>query len=71
MVEVSEVKESSKPASNLDETKLSPDRVFLLGAGLIGFGMLGFYSLPGMIVDDAGGSKLINAFYCSVISLTT
>lgn len=52
-------------------TKLSPDRVVFLGLSLIMFGMAGFYFLPGMIVDDAGGSKLNNSFYCSVITLTT
>ena len=26
---------------------------------------LGFYAIPGLIVDNAGGSKLVNAFYCS------
>lgn len=27
--------------------------------------VLGFGLIPGMIIDDAGGSKLVNAFYCS------
>jgi hypothetical protein len=54
-----------------EEKKLSPDRVFMLGCGLIMLGMIGFYTLPGMIVDDAGGSKSINAFYCSIMTLTT
>jgi hypothetical protein len=53
------------------EAKLSSDRVALLGMGLIIFGMAGFYNLPGMIEDDAGGSKLNNSFYCSVMTLTT
>mmetsp|Transcript_23343 Transcript_23343/g.57442 ORF Transcript_23343/g.57442 Transcript_23343/m.57442 type:complete len:174 (-) Transcript_23343:273-794(-) len=51
--------------------RLSTDRVISLGAGLILFGMTGFYAIPGMIADGAGGSKLNNSFYCSVMSLTT
>ena len=50
---------------------VSTERVGLLGAGLVGVGMLGFYTLPGMIADEATGSKFINSFYCSVITLTT
>ena len=57
--------------SSSDNNKLSPDKVVILGCGLIGLGMFGFYCLEGMIVDDAGGSKLVNAFYCSVMTLTT
>jgi hypothetical protein len=64
--------EDSQPRPELNvDSKLSPDRVALLGVALIMFGMAGFYSIPGMIIDDAGGSKLNNAFYCSVITLTT
>jgi len=58
-------------ALNQDERKLSPDRVMMLGCGLVMMGMIGFYTLPGMIVEDAGGSKSVNAFYCSVMTLTT
>lgn len=50
---------------------VSTERVGLLGASLVAVGMAGFYFLPGMISDDATGSKFINAFYCSVITLTT
>ena len=63
------IRERSLPAN--PESKLSPDRVFLLGAALIACGMIGFYFIPGLIVEDAGGSKLNNAFYCSVMTLTT
>lgn len=68
--EVSTTK-SSSPASSLPEPVLSADRVMLLGAGIIGFGMIGFYSIPGLIKDDASGSGLVNSFYCAVMTLTT
>lgn len=50
---------------------VSTSRVALLGLILILVGMVGFYSIPGLINQDASGSKVINAFYCSVITLTT
>ena len=66
-------KDTSTPPTPVvsEESKLSPDRVVLLGFGLILLGMLGFYLIPGLIAADAGGSHLNNAFYCSVITLTT
>ena len=33
--------------------------------------MIGFYTIPGLISSDAGGTPLVNAFYCSVMTLTT
>ena len=33
--------------------------------------MIGFYTIPGLISPDAGGNPLVNAFYCSVMTLTT
>jgi hypothetical protein len=69
--EVSVTTSSSTSASSLPEPVLSPDRVMSLGAGIIGFGMLGFYSIPGLIKDDATGSRLVNSFYCAVTTLTT
>jgi hypothetical protein len=68
--EVSTKKSSSSDAS-LPEPVLSPDRVMLLGAGIIGFGMVGFYSIPGLIKEEAAGSRLVNSFYCAVMTLTT
>ena len=53
------------------ESTLSSARVISLGLGLVLLGMVGFYEIDGLIVEDAGGSKLINAFYCTVITLTT
>ena len=66
-------KKSSSPASSLllPEPVLSADRVMLLGAGIIGFGMAGFYSIPGLIKEDAAGFGLVNSFYCAVMTLTT
>lgn len=34
-------------------------------------GMIGFYRIPGLIVPDATGNPFVNAFYCSVMTLTT
>lgn len=52
---------------------LSPVRVriLLLGVSLLGIGALGFYNLPGMIVEGARGSRAVNAVYCATITLTT
>eukprot|EP00536_Pseudo-nitzschia_multiseries_P003632 jgi/Psemu1/186270/e_gw1.57.106.1 len=37
----------------------------------VALGMVGFYNIPGLIATDAGGNALVNAFYCSVMTLTT
>jgi hypothetical protein len=55
----------------LSPPKLSSSRVALVGLGLIALGMIGFYFIPGLIASDAKGHPIVNAFYCSVISLTT
>ena len=49
----------------------SPLRVALLGLGLLGIGAFGFYNLPGLIADDAEGSRAVNSIYCSTMTLTT
>lgn len=54
---------------SLDE--LVPLRVFLLGAALLTTGTMGFYLIPGMINEDASGLRIVNAFYCSAVTLTT
>lgn len=54
----------------LDEG-LSPIRVAAVGSALVLLGTIGFYTIPGLISSDAGGTPLINAFYCSVMTLTT
>lgn len=59
------------PLIVIDGEKLSAIRVVLLGAGLVFFGMIGFYILPGLIHEEAGGSHAINSFYCAVMTLTT
>lgn len=51
--------------------ELSPLRVLVLGASLLGVGAMGFYNLPGMIAKDAEGSRAVNAVYCAAITLTT
>jgi hypothetical protein len=50
---------------------ISPVRVLFLGAMLLATGALGFYTLPGMLADDAQGSRMVNSIYCSAITLTT
>ena len=57
--------------SENDNTVLSSVRVVILGVLLLTIGTIGFYYLPGMIAIDAKGSKFVNSFYCSVITLTT
>ncbi len=46
-------------------------KVLSLGGLLIAIGTAGFYEIHGMIDADAPGTKLVNAFYCSVSTLTT
>jgi hypothetical protein len=53
------------------EPMLSPQRVAMVGAALIAFGMTGFLMIPGLLVEGAKGSPLVNSFYCSVMTLTT
>jgi len=38
---------------------------------LVVVGTLGFHNIEGMIAEDAGGSHLVNSFYCAAITLTT
>ena len=68
---VPKVEVDDDKSSSSSDDKLSPDKVVILGCLLLGIGMVGFYFLDGMITNDAGGSHLINAFYCSVMTLTT
>mmetsp|Transcript_19800 Transcript_19800/g.45165 ORF Transcript_19800/g.45165 Transcript_19800/m.45165 type:complete len:232 (+) Transcript_19800:169-864(+) len=64
-VQETEVQESEIPP------KLSPTRVLFVGTALIVLGMIGFHTIPDLIAPDAGGNPIINAFYCSVMTLTT
>jgi hypothetical protein len=57
--------------ASINEGKLSSQRVLMLGAILLTIGTLGFYYIPGMILDGAAGSHLVNAFYCAAMTLTT
>ena len=50
---------------------MSSARVIVVGMGLVGVGMLGFYHIPGLMADDVKGDRVINAFYCAAITLTT
>ena len=52
-------------------SKLSTPRVAAMAIGIVTAGALGFYYLPGMISEDATGSRVVNAIYCSCITLTT
>lgn len=63
----------SNPLPNNVEVppRLSPVRVAVMGAILIVIGMIGFCTIPGLIASDAEGNKFVNAFYCSVMTLTT
>ena len=67
--------ESSPPLSESTvrktRTVVSTDRLVALGVTLLTVGTAGFYYLPGLIKDDAKGSRLVNAFYCTVMSLST
>ena len=38
---------------------------------ILAVGTLGFYHIEGMMVDDDKGDRLVKAFYCCVMTLTT
>lgn len=61
----------SPPETDDIDQGLSPSRVAGVGSVLVVLGMIGFYTIPGLISPDAGGNPLVNAFYCSVMTLTT
>jgi len=61
----------SEPKEDKKSQDLSPFRVVFVGTTLIVLGMVGFYTIPGLIAPDAGGNPFVNAFYCSVMTLTT
>ena len=52
-------------------TNISTSRLLAAVTTVIAIGTVGFNFIDGMIVEDAGGNHLIDAFYCSVITLTT
>lgn len=52
-------------------TTTSSARIVGLGTALVLVGTAGFATIPGLIAEDALGNKTINAFYCSVMTLTT
>lgn len=56
---------------NPSKSRLSKSRVLLLGGTLMSIGTAAFYFMPGMIDEDATGHPLVNAFYCSTMTLTT
>lgn len=51
--------------------ELSTFRLLAVASTLVVIGTIGFHNIEGMIADDAGGNHLVNAFYCSAITLTT
>ena len=55
----------------VEDIKVSSLRVLALGVALLVLGTIGFFQIPGMISDEAEGTKWINAFYCAVMTLTT
>jgi Ion channel len=67
------------PPSPDSKMLLSSSRIIMMGMSLVGIGMLGFYYIPGLMAAPAeddndptkGGDRWVNAFYCSVITLTT
>jgi hypothetical protein len=53
------------------QTEVSEQRLVALAVLLLTVGMAGFYFLPGMLQEDVEGSRVVNAFYCTVMTLTT
>ena len=62
---------SPPPPTGIVNPGVSPDRVFAMGAVLIFVASMGFFFIDGMIDTNAPGSKMVNAFYCAVVTLTT
>ena len=52
-------------------TEVSEYRLITLALLLLTVGTAGFYHIPGLLQEDASGSKIVNAFYCTVMTLTT
>lgn len=74
--EVSKSSSSSKKATIVEEHNdtdysHSEERLLAVAVTLLCIGTTGFYYLPGMLKEDAEGSRLVNAFYCTVMTLTT
>lgn len=69
--------EDNDEKKDTQQQQLSTVRLLLLGSTLVTIGTMGFYYLPGMLKeedeadDDKSGSRLVNAFYCAVMSLAT
>jgi len=63
--------EGSNAMEHTDPEVISPFRVMALGLFLLTIGAVGFYYLPGMIADDASGSRFVNSIYCAAMTLTT
>jgi hypothetical protein len=69
---------SSPPTSTETESEetgdhdLSTTRIIIVGITLLTIATAGFYiDGHGLISDNAKGSKIVNAFYCAVMTLTT
>ena len=43
------------------------DRLVLMGTAMVAIGTAGFYYIPGMIAEDAEGSRLVNSLYVSEV----
>jgi hypothetical protein len=57
--------------SDNSKTEVSEQRLVALAVMLLTIGMAGFYFLPGMLQEGVEGSRVVNAFYCTVMTLTT
>ena len=51
--------------------EIATSKLLVVAVALMGIGTLGFYYIDGMVVDNAEGDRLVNAFYCCVMTLTT
>ena len=59
------------PVERTTTLRVSEQRLVVMALVLLSVGTTGFYYLPGLLQEDAPGSRLVNSFYCTVMTLTT
>lgn len=69
--DLNEVNKEAKAKKAHAGENLSSIKVSLLGIALLAVTTVGFYNIPGMMDEKASGSRLVNALFCSVMTLTT
>ena len=58
---------SFRPTTSNVMANFAGDRLVLMGTAMVAIGTAGFYYIPGMIAEDAEGSRLVNSLYVSEV----